>query len=49
MIDGTHLLGFNREEFIHHVVNNSEVIFFFWNFFLGMGLLPQSFAGCAAA
>ena len=28
MVDGTYLFGFNYVEFIHHVVNNSMVLFF---------------------
>ena len=49
MIDGTYLFGFNHVEFIHHVVNNSVVLLFFSNPFLGMVFLPRFFVGCAAA
>ena len=49
MIDGTYFIGFNHPEFIHHIVNNSVVLLFFWDLFLGMGLLPRSLVGWDAA
>ena len=49
MIDGNFFFGFNHVEFIHHVVNNSMVILFFWDPFLGMGFLYRSFVGWASA
>ena len=45
VIDGTYPFGLNYAEFIHHVVNNSVVLLFFWDLLLGMGLLPRSLAG----
>ena len=40
MIDGTYLFIFNHVEFIHHVVNNSMVLFFFLKPFFRYGIAP---------